>query len=44
MPPLAETRAYCWFCLIVVVGIIALLWFFVFNRPLGNRLTRDPAQ
>lgn len=39
VPPLAETHVYYWFCLIVVVGIIALLWFFVFNRPLGNRLT-----
>lgn len=39
VPPLAQTRVYYWVCLAVVTGVIALLWFMVLKRPLGNRLT-----
>lgn len=39
VPPLAETNTYYWICLAAISVIIALLWFTVLNRPLGNRLT-----
>ncbi len=39
VPPLADTYTYYWFCLAAIAIIIAVLWFTVLNRPLGNRLT-----
>ena len=39
VPPLAGTYTYYWICLAAISGIIAVLWFTVLNRPLGNRLT-----
>ena len=39
VPPLADTYTYYWICLAAITVIIAMLWFTVLNRPLGNRLT-----
>jgi len=39
VPPLISTYSYYYFCIVVSVGIVGLLWLAVLNRPLGNRLT-----
>ncbi len=39
VPPLTSTYWYYYFCFVTAVGVVALLWLTVLNRPLGNRLT-----
>jgi branched-chain amino acid transport system permease protein len=39
VPPLASTNSYYWICFFASIGVVAILWLTVFNRPLGNRLT-----
>jgi branched-chain amino acid transport system permease protein len=39
VPPLADTNTYYWICLCASVGVVAVIWLTVLNRPLGNRLT-----
>jgi branched-chain amino acid transport system permease protein len=34
-----STTEYYWICLAVITAVVSLLWFFVLNRPLGNRFT-----
>ena len=39
VPPLTDTYTYYWICLVAIALIVAVLWFGVLNRRLGNRLT-----
>jgi branched-chain amino acid transport system permease protein len=35
--PPDSTTEYYWICLAAMTAVVSLLWFFVLNRPLGNR-------
>ncbi len=39
VPPLTSTYSYYYTCFVATICVVALVWFAVLRRPLGNRLT-----
>jgi branched-chain amino acid transport system permease protein len=37
--PPDSTAEYYWICFVAMTAVVGSLWFFVLNRPLGNRFT-----
>jgi branched-chain amino acid transport system permease protein len=37
--PPESTAEYYWICFVAITAVVSLLWYFVLNRPLGNRFT-----